>query len=72
MPTLPQCACRQDLVSPCVVLQAGNIHKSLLTLSCVIRGLADNQVRPPATTVLAAAAVALWLARLLTLSMSRD
>lgn len=29
----------------CVVLvQAGNIHKSLLTLSCVIRGLADNQV----------------------------
>jgi hypothetical protein len=25
-------------------VQAGNIHKSLLTLSCVIRGLADNQV----------------------------
>lgn len=28
----------------CALLQAGNIHKSLLTLSCVIRGLADNQV----------------------------
>jgi hypothetical protein len=27
-----------------VLVQAGNIHKSLLTLSCVIRGLADNQV----------------------------
>lgn len=31
--------------SSCVTLvQAGSIHKSLLTLSCVIRGLADNQV----------------------------
>jgi hypothetical protein len=25
-------------------VQVGNIHKSLMTLSCVIRGLADNQV----------------------------
>lgn len=44
-----------------VFLQAGSIHKSLLTLSCVIRGLADNQVRAQVLIWLLSHTKTLWL-----------
>lgn len=57
---LAACSARTRLThTPCPP-QASSIHKSLLTLSCVIRGLADNQVRQGTACVFIGAEHVLW------------